>query len=63
MTTYINIELPDGLEPIELPSGSIPADFAIAAGGVLVDEGPFASLDEANDAIDNLNADAEDEKV
>jgi len=63
MSTYIIIELADGLEPVELPSGLAPEDFAIAEGGVLVDEGPFASLEEANDAIDNLKAEAEDEIV
>jgi len=63
MSTFIIIELTDGLEPVELPPDRVPEDFAIAEGGVLVDAGPFASLEEANDAIDNLKAEAEDEKI
>lgn len=62
MPTYIIVELPDGLEPIELPLGRSPEEFAESEGGVLVDEGPFATLDEAEDAIDNLEAEAEDER-
>lgn len=61
MTAYIIIELPDGLEPVELPENRTAAEIAAAEGGVLVDEGPFASLDEANDAIDNLKAELDDE--
>lgn len=62
MATYIIIELPDGLEPIELVAGRTAEEVAEAEGGILVDEGPFASLDEAQDAIDNLEAEPEDER-
>lgn len=61
MPTFIIIELSDGLEPIELPPGRTAEDFAAEQGGALVDEGPFATLDEAEDAIDNLEAEAEEE--
>lgn len=56
MKQYIVIEVADGLEAVELPAGQKPEDVAIAEGGVLVDEGPFASLEEANDAIDYLES-------
>lgn len=62
MSTYIIIiELPDGLEPVELPADRAAEEVALEAGGVLVDEGPFATLDEALDAIDNLKAETENE--
>lgn len=61
MTTYIIIELPDGLEPVELPENRTPEEIAVENGGVIVDEGPFHSLDEANDAIDNLKAEMEED--
>lgn len=61
MPNYIIIELPDGLEPIELPPGRTADDVAVEQGGTLIDEGPFATLDEAEDAIDNLEAEAENE--
>lgn len=62
MAAYIIIELPDGLEPVELPFGRSAEDFAAAEGGVLVDEGPFATLEEAESVIDLLEAETEDER-
>lgn len=58
---FIIIELPDGLTAVELPTDQQSEDVAAAHGGVLIDAGPFATLEEANDAIDNLKADAEEE--
>jgi hypothetical protein len=55
MLTYIIIELEDGLTAVELPIGRLPEDVAADHGGVLIDEGPFASLEEAEDAIDYLD--------
>jgi hypothetical protein len=62
MATYIIIELADGLTPVELPPDQLPDEVAIALGGTLIDEGPFNTLEEATDAIDNLEAEP-DEKV
>ncbi len=62
MTQFIVIEVADGLVAVELPDDQKPEDVALAEGGTLIDEGPFATLEEANDAIDNLEAD-EDEDV
>jgi hypothetical protein len=60
--TYIIIELADGLVPVELPTGERPEDVAAAQGGTLIDEGPFSSLEEAEDAVDNLEAEQEGER-
>lgn len=62
MTQFIVIEVADGLVAVELPDDQKPEDVALTKGGTLIDEGPFATLEEANDAIDNLEAD-EDEDV
>ncbi|MBL9089737.1 MAG: hypothetical protein JNL96_00830 [Planctomycetaceae bacterium] len=62
MTSFIIIEVADGLTAVELPYGKSPEDTAAAQGGTLIDEGPFATLEEANDAIDNLEAEAEEEE-
>jgi hypothetical protein len=62
MTNYIIIELADGLAAVELPSDRNPADVAAAEGGLLIDEGPFGTMEEATDAIDALEAEVEDEK-
>lgn len=63
MTQYIIIEVADGLVAVELADNRKPDDVALAEGGTLVDEGPFATLEEANDAIDNLEADADEDAV
>lgn len=60
MISYIIVELEDGFSPVELLDGQKPEDAALAHRGMLIDEGPFATLEEAIDAIDNLNA-AEDQ--
>lgn len=57
MTSYIIVEVEDGLSPVELLEGQKPEDAALAYRGVLIDEGPFATLEEAIDAIDNMCAD------
>lgn len=62
MTSFIIIELDDGLTAVELPADQTAEDVAIAQGGLLVDEGPFATIEEANDAIDNLEEAEEEEK-
>jgi hypothetical protein len=60
MTSFIIIEVADGLEAVEQHLGQRPEEVAAAQGGTLVDEGPFATLEEANDAIDNLAAETEE---
>ena len=63
MTQFIVIEVADGLVAVELPDNRKPEDVALAEGGTLIDEGPFATLEEANDAIDNLESDEEEDVV
>lgn len=60
MIQYVIIELADGLTAVELPPDQSPLDVATRQGGVLIDEGPFATLEEANDTIDNIEAEEED---
>lgn len=63
MTSYIIIEVADGLTAVELPVGQRPEEVAAAQGGTLIDEGPFATLEEAYDAIDNLEEEEEEERA
>ena len=63
MINFIIIELADGLEAVEQPEGKSAEEVAAAEGGTLVDEGPFGSLEEATDAIDNLEAEEEVQKT
>jgi hypothetical protein len=61
MTEFIIIELADGLSAVELAPGLKAEEAAVAEGGVLVDEGPFATQEEATDVIDQLEAAEEEE--
>jgi hypothetical protein len=53
-------ELEDGYTVLELPDGMDANDVAADAGGVVVDEGPFASFEDANDALVALEEDTHD---
>lgn len=54
MISLVIIEVDDGLTIVEISPGESAAEAALAAGGVLVDAGPFHSYEEANDALDQL---------
>ncbi len=54
MTSYSIIEIDDGFEIIEVLAGQSAEDAAIAAGGVLVDPGPYDHYDDAIDALSQL---------
>ena len=54
VAAFAIIELDDGFEIIEVMAGQSPEDAAFAAGGELADPGPYASYEEAADAIDQL---------
>lgn len=57
MTAFAIIELDDGFEVVEVLTGQSPEDVVAAAeGGKLVDPGPYFSYDDANDALDQLEA-------
>lgn len=61
MTKFIVIELEDGLTVVELLPGQTAEDAAAAAGGILVDPGPYATFEEADDALLELQEEAEEE--
>lgn len=62
MAQYIIVELEDGLTVVELQSEQAPEDAAAAAGGSIVNLGPYASFEEADDALIELQAEAEEER-
>jgi hypothetical protein len=51
LAMYIIIEVEDGLMIECLPSGMTAHQVATHHGGILVDEGPFDSYEDANDAM------------
>lgn len=61
MVNFAIIELADGLTVVEVQPGARPEDVAISHGGVLVDAGPYATMEEANDALANLEAKDDEE--
>lgn len=63
MVKFAISELADGLTVVELQPGQKPEDAAAAQGGVLVDPGPYASYEEANDALSDLQAEEEEESA
>ncbi len=54
MLFFVIVERDDGFEIVEVLPGQSPDDAAVAAGGKLADPGPYYSLEEANDALDQL---------
>ena len=62
MVEFAIIELEDGLTVVELPPGQKAEDVAASRGGVLVDPGPYATFEEANDALVELQAEGEEER-
>jgi hypothetical protein len=63
MIRFAIIEMPDGLTVKELLPGQSPEDAAASQGGVLIDPGPFASYEEANDALVALEAEDGQERA
>lgn len=61
MNYFIIIETENGNNVIECPEGLSPIEAAEANDGILVDEGPFRSYEDAMDALDQLQPD-EDER-
>jgi hypothetical protein len=62
MPQFIIIELEDGLTVVELQLGQLPEDAATTKGGTLIDPGPYASFEEADDALLNLQAEELEER-
>lgn len=63
MVTFAIMELEDGLTVLEIEAGQSAEDAAAKQGGMLVDPGPFATYDEACDAMLELESDDEDERT
>jgi hypothetical protein len=61
MVTYAVAELDDGLTVLEVMPDQSPEDAAVSAGGVLVDPGPYSTLEDASNAIDLLEPDNRDD--
>ncbi len=62
MISFAIIEVADGLMVVEVQPGERPEDVAVGRGGVLVDPGPYATMEEANDALMELEGEDEDEQ-
>ena len=54
MSDFIIIEIEDGFTIIEVQPNELPEEAAIRHGGVVVDLGPYSSLEDANDALNEL---------
>jgi hypothetical protein len=61
MVSFAVIEVEDGLTIVELKSGESAEDAALAQGAVLIDPGPYATFEEANDALDQIRVDDREE--
>lgn len=62
MSDYFAIaEVDDGMTVVQVAEGQSPEDAALAAGGALVDPGPYPTYEDANEALDQLESDDEDE--
>ena len=60
--SFIIVEVEDGFIVVELPQGAIPAGAAAEVGGMIADEGPFATFEEATDAIADLEETADEDR-
>lgn len=60
MVSFAIIEIADGLTIVEVMPGQSPNDAALAAGGALVDPGPYDNYEQANDALDLLEVEDEE---
>jgi len=63
MVSFAIVELDDGLTIATIQPGQSPEDAAMASHGILVDPGPYATYEEACDALSELESDVEDERV
>lgn len=62
MISFAIIEVADGLTIVEVLPGQSAEDAAVSHGGTLVDPGPYATMEEANDALVNLEGEDEEEE-
>ena len=62
MISFAVIEVEDGLTIVEVSPGQTAEDAAASARAVLVDPGPYRSYEEANDALDQLEMENEEDR-
>ena len=62
MASFAIIEVADGLTIVEVAAGQSPEEAALNEGGALIDPGPFHSYEEANDALDQLEQEGEEDR-
>ena len=56
--TFFIAEIDNGFIILELPAGAEPADIAAENAGTVVDAGPYATYEEAADALLELEEDS-----
>ncbi len=61
MVSFAIVELDDGLTVVPVQADQTPEDAATANAGILVDEGPYATYEDACEALYALDAADEDE--
>jgi hypothetical protein len=57
MITFVIIEIDDGLSSVEVEPSQLPEVEAALEDGTLVESGPFASYEEACDALAEMEGD------
>lgn len=63
MVRFAVIEIADGLTVVEVQPGQPPEEAALSHVGVLVDPGLYATIEEASDALANLEGEEEEERL
>jgi hypothetical protein len=54
MSNFIIIEVEDGFMVVQVGPDETPEDGAVRHGGMLVDPGPYATFEDATDAMNQL---------
>ena len=62
MISFAIVELDDGLTVATVQPGQSPEDAAVASHGVLVDPGPYATYEDACDALTELESEDDGEE-
>ena len=62
MASFAVIEVADGLTVVDVATGESAEEVALSEGGALIDPGPFRSYEKANDALDQLEEEGEEDR-
>jgi hypothetical protein len=60
--SFAIIEIDDGLSIVELQPGQPPEEVVAQQHGILVDEGPFPTYEDACDALTELEGEGEEDR-